>query len=165
MSHWSSAVARDRVHRRIPYAVEELLPQSGALVLLDRVLEIGENHIVAEATARADGLFSGPDGAVPAWIGMEYMAQCVAAYSGYHRKRRGQPVELGFLLGTRHYECSASAFAGGERLEVSAAKMMDGANGMSVFDCRIGGAGIHAAAKLNVLLPRNAAEFLAGKGL
>ena len=40
-----------------------------------------------------------------------------------------------------------------------------GANGMSVFDCRLDGDGVYAEAKLNVLLPVNSAAFLAEKGL
>ncbi len=42
---------------------------------------------------------------------------------------------------------------------------MDGGNDMSVFDCLIKGEDIYAAAKLNVLLPREPSVFLSGKGL
>jgi predicted hotdog family 3-hydroxylacyl-ACP dehydratase len=48
-------------------------------------------------------------------------------------------------------------------LRVSAEKLMEGANGMAVFDCRIEGEGILATAKLNVLLPGNVERFLAEK--
>ncbi len=134
------------------------------MVLLDRVLDVGENHIVAELTVRDDGLFSS-EHSVPAWVGIEYMAQTVAAYSGYHRRRRGLDIQLGFLLGTRYYESSADSFPCGLALRVKAEKVMDGANDMSVFDCRLEGGDIHAAAKLNLLLPKDAATYLAGKGI
>lgn len=153
------------VCQAVPYAVAELLPQAGTMVLLDRILEVGEDTIIAELTVRDDGLFSGPDGEVPAWVGMEYMAQAVAAYSGYHRKCRGQPVDLGFLLGTRHYECSVAAFPAGTRLRVRAKMEVQGLNGLAVFSCGIEGGTIEAAAKLNVFLPADSKTYLAEKGL
>jgi predicted hotdog family 3-hydroxylacyl-ACP dehydratase len=162
-----SSAARD-IHKgrhAIPYTVAELLPQSGRMMLLDRVLEIGESHIVAGLAVRDDGLFAGPGGAVPAWIGMEYMAQTVAAYSGYQRRRQGKAVDLGFLLGTRFYECSVSAFSPGTELMVRAEVDIETHNGMSVFDCRIKGENIRAAAKLNVFLPKDSSIYLAAKGV
>ena len=149
----------------LPYSVEELLPQSGRMVLLDKLLEVGENHIVTELAVRDDGLFSGPGHSVPAWVGLEYMAQTVAAYSGFYRRQAGLEIDLGFLLGTRYYECSVSDFPCGARLRVLAEKVMDGANDMSVFACRLEGENILAESKLNLFLPRDARAYLAGKGV
>jgi len=114
---------------------------------------------------REDGLFSYSDHTVPAWVGLEYMAQAVAAYSGYHRKLKGQAIELGFLLGTRFYECSVDHFNCGDRLTVRAEKIIEAANDMSVFNCTIEGEGISASSALNVLLPQDSQKFLSGKGL
>ncbi len=147
------------------FAVEDLLPQSGGMALLDQVLDAGDNHLTAKLTVRDDGLFSGLDHTVPAWIGIEYMAQTVAAYSGYQSKRSGQPIQIGFLLGTRHYQCSVGSFACGTRLSVHVEKVMEGANDMLVFDCRIEGETITASAMINVFLPQDAQQFLADKGL
>jgi predicted hotdog family 3-hydroxylacyl-ACP dehydratase len=147
------------------YRIEELLPHAGNMVLLDEVLEVGVDYIVTGLSVRDDGLFSGPDRTVPAWVGIEYMAQTVAAFSGYLRKCQGLEIDLGFLLGTRYYECSVGHFACGAKLRVHAEKIMDGANDMSVFDCRIEGENIHAGAKLNLLLPKDSSVFLAGKGI
>lgn len=149
----------------IPYTVSELLPQSGRMVLLYKVVEIGEGHIVTELLVRDDGLFVDSVGAVPAWVGLEYMAQTVAAYAGYRRKLRGQAVDLGFLLGTRFYECSVPAFPVGARLRVRAERNLEGANGLSVFDCGIDGGAITAAARLNVFLPLDSRAYLAERGL
>lgn len=149
----------------IPYPVEALLPQSHAMVLLDRVVEAGEEHIVVELSVRDDGLFSSPGHAVPAWVGLEYMAQAIAAYSGYHRKCRGEAIGLGFLLGTRHYHCSVGCFPCGTLLRVRAEKIIEAANEMCVFACVIEGDNIHASSNLNVLLPKDSKKFLAGKGI
>ncbi|CAD6875898.1 ApeP family dehydratase [Methylomonas fluvii] len=148
-----------------PYAIETLLPQSGRMVLLDRVLEVSDSHIVVELAVREDGLFSCGDHSVPAWLGLEYMAQAIAAYSGYHRKCRGEAIGLGFLLGTRYFECSVGSFPYGAKLTVGAEKIIEAANDMSVFDCTITGQNIKASSKLNVLLPQDSQKFLAGKGI
>ena len=148
-----------------PYAVATLLPQSGRMVLVDKVLEAGADHIVVALNVRDDGLFSGPDNTVPAWVGLEYMAQAVAAFSGYQRKLRGQPIDLGFLLGTRYYECSVGQFSCGSRLTVKAEKIIEAANDMVVFDCHLEGEQIEAKAKLNLLMPQDSKKFLAGKGI
>ena len=134
------------------------------MVLLDRVLEAADSCILTELTVRDDGLFSDRH-TVPAWVGMEYMAQAVAAYSGYQRRRQGRQIELGFLLGTRLYQCSAPQFDCGSILRVGAEKVVESSNDMAVFDCFIEGEQITASAKLNVFLPRDSRQFLAGKGL
>ncbi len=135
------------------------------MVLLDKMVEVGDGHIVVELTVRDDGLFSGTDHTVPAWVGLEYMAQAVAAFSGYQRRCRGEEIELGFLLGTRYYQSSVGSFACGTRLKVRAEKIIEAANDMSVFDCVIEGDNIIATSKLNLLMPQDSKKFLAGKGI
>lgn len=149
----------------IPYPIESLLPQSRAMVLLDRILDVGEDYIVVELAVRDDGLFSTPDHAVPAWVGLEYMAQAIAAFSGYHKKCRGEDIQLGFLLGTRQYQCSVDRFSCGTYLTVRAEKIIEAANDMSVFVCSLEGDNINATSTLNVLLPQDSKKFLAGKGI
>ena len=38
----------------IPYAVAELLPQSANMMVLDKILEVGKDHIVVQTTVRDD---------------------------------------------------------------------------------------------------------------
>ena len=147
------------------YPIDTLLPQSHRMVLVDRVVETGDEHIVVELTVRDDGLFSSPEQTVPAWVGLEYMAQTVAAFSGFHKKRRGESIQLGFLLGTRFYECSVDHFPCGTLINVRAEKIIEAANDMSVFVCTLEGENILATSKLNVLLPQDSKTFLAGKGI
>ncbi len=163
MCPYSLDVACNSVN--FPYAVETLLPQSQQMVLIDQVLQANEEFVVVELTVRDDGLFSDSDHTVPAWVGLEYMAQAVAAYSGYQRKLKNQAIELGFLLGTRFYECSVDHFNCGDRLIVRAEKIIEAANDMVVFDCYLSGEQIQAQAKLNLLMPSDTQSFLAGKGI
>lgn len=135
------------------------------MALLDRVVEVEADHIVVELSVRDDGLFSNARQQVPAWVGLEYMAQTIAAFSGYHRKCRGEAVDLGFLLGTRFYQCSVSTFPCGSTLRVRADKAVEGNPEMSVFDCKIEDGQVLASARLNVFLPKHSKQFLAEKGL
>jgi predicted hotdog family 3-hydroxylacyl-ACP dehydratase len=148
-----------------PYAVADLLPQSQRMVLVDNVVEAGDEYIVVELTVRDDGLFSTSERIVPAWVGLEYMAQAVAAFSGYQRKLRGQEIDLGFLLGTREYQCSTGHFVCGTLLQIHAEKIIEAANDMVVFDCYLQGDGIKATSKLNLLMPQDSKKFLAAKGI
>jgi predicted hotdog family 3-hydroxylacyl-ACP dehydratase len=135
------------------------------MVLLDKVVEIDSESIIVELVVRDDGLFSDSDKTVPAWVGLEYMAQTVAAFSGYHRKCQGEKVDLGFLLGTRFYQCSAASFPCGTQLTVTAKKIIEAANEMSVFNAVIEGENIYAHSQLNLLLPKDSNVFLREKGL
>ncbi len=141
------------------FPIHSLLPQSGAMLLVDRILSISDEKVTVSLEVRKDGLFS-TDGVVPAWVGIEYMAQAVAAWSGYQCLRRGEPIRIGLLLGTRHYQSNVAEFACGTELEVWAGLNFQAANDMSVFDCEIRAPGIHATAMLNVLLPKNIEPFL-----
>ncbi len=128
------------------------------------MVEAGEDYIVVELDVRDDGLFSSPDHTVPAWVGLD-MAQTIAAFSGYHRKCRGEEIGLGFLLGTRYYQSSVAGFHCGTRLRVRAERVIEAANDMSVFSCSLESDSIIATSQLNVLLPQDSKKFLTGKGI
>ena len=138
------------------FAVEELLPHSGRMVLLNRVIEFDEEYMVAEVIVRDDGLF-GDGNTVPAWLGIEYMAQTIAALGGMKRRLAGKSLNPGFLLGTRRYVCNVGTFAVGSVLIVSVNRLVED-QGLGVFECRITAEGISASAKLNVYQPDSAVK-------
>jgi predicted hotdog family 3-hydroxylacyl-ACP dehydratase len=131
--------------------VSELIPHSGSMVLLDRIIDCDEQGLTAELAVRGDGLLcDGPT--VPAWAGIEYMAQTIAAYVGVKSKQANEPIRLGFLLGTRFYNSNVAAFEVGATLTVRVEKIMQD-DGLGVFECRILGEGVDIAANLNVYQP------------
>lgn len=135
------------------FPVEELVPHAGKMMLLHRIIEFDPEAMVAEVIVRDDGLF-GDRSAVPAWVGIEYMAQTVAALGGMKRRLAGKPITLGFLLGTRRYDCNVDQFAVGAILTVSVKRLIQD-QGLGVFDCQIAADGISASAKLNVYQPES----------
>lgn len=126
----------------------ELLPHSGGMIWVDKVLAWDEDSVTAELTVRGDALFDEGD-SVPAWAGVEYMAQTVGLYAGLQAKRAGESIKLGFLLGTRRFETNVPEFRIGSILTVRAEKVMQDEH-LAVFDCRITGGQVIASAVLNV---------------
>jgi predicted hotdog family 3-hydroxylacyl-ACP dehydratase len=139
--------------------VAELIPHSGKMVLLDRIIACDEHSLSAELTVRSDSLL-GNDKAVPAWAGIEYMAQTIAAYAGVMAKKAGEPVKLGFLLGTRRYNSNVAEFKVGSRLTVRVKQVIQD-DTLGVFDCEIYGINhepdqdmeVEVSANLNVYQP------------
>lgn len=142
------------------FDIKELLPQKGNMAFLDELIDAGEDHIISSLTVRDDGLLNATDDTVPAWIGIEYMAQTIAAYSGYHAKLNNQPIKIGFLLGTRNFQTSVDRIACGARLKITAIKILQDNNGMAAFDCRLEGNNLEQKAKINVFQPEDFQKFL-----
>lgn len=142
--------------------IRRFLPHSDVMVLLDRLLEVGPENLCAEVVIRSDSLFCDGHG-VGSWIGVEYMAQAVAAYAGYTARLRGAPVKVGFLLGTRRYEVSSPHFPIGSVLRVHVQKILQADNGIGSFECRILRDEQQVAnATITVYQPVDAADFLEG---
>lgn len=140
----------------------ELVPHSGTMSLLDRALAADDESLCAEVAIGPDTLFC-EGGRVGAWVGVEYMAQAVAAHAGLMARRRGEPVRVGFLLGTRRYECAVPAFEQGMVLHVHVTRALQGENGLGAFECRIedGATGTRlASATITVFQPPNVEEFM-----
>ena len=116
--------------------IRQLVPHAGAMVLLDRVVSADEENLCAEVRIRRDSLFC-LDGAVGSWVGIEYMAQAIGAYAGYSARLRGEPLKLGYLLGTRCYQCTRPFFPVGALLRIHVKRVLQSANGLASFECRI----------------------------
>ena len=142
--------------------MRSLVPQSGSMVLLDRVLSADAERLCAEVVIRRDSLFCNAAG-VGAWVGLEYMAQAIGAHAGYLASLAGEPVKLGFLLGTRRYECHCELFAPGAVLQVHVERQLLAQNGLGAYSCRIESHNKElAAATVTVFQPADAQAILSG---
>jgi predicted hotdog family 3-hydroxylacyl-ACP dehydratase len=142
--------------------IRSLIPHSGAMVLLDRVIAVNEESLCAEVRIRPDSLFCSASG-VGAWVGLEYMAQTIAAFAGYRSYLRGEDVKPGFLLGARRYECTLPMFSLGSLLRVHVRRVFESDNGLGSFQCHIEhGQEEVATATLTVFQPADAANFVKG---
>ncbi|MDP5009158.1 MAG: 3-hydroxylacyl-ACP dehydratase, partial [Glaciimonas sp.] len=113
------------------------IPHSGSMVLLDRILSVDAENLCAEVVIRSDSLFCDAALGVGSWVGVEYMAQAIAAYAGYGAALRGDAVKVGFLLGTRRYDAHCPYFAVGAVLHVAVERILQTENGVGSFECCI----------------------------
>ncbi|MEY4561379.1 MAG: hypothetical protein RLZZ618_656 [Pseudomonadota bacterium] len=140
--------------------IEAYVPHRSSMLLIHRLIEAGDTHAVAEVVVPADGLFT-RDGVVPAWVGIEYMAQTIAAWSGARHRRAGGEPRPGMLLGTRRYDALGADFAVGASLRVEVNQEFIGANGLGMFDCRILQDGEPVAtARLSIYEPDKGIAFI-----
>ena len=141
-----------------PHVMDTWVPHRGAMNLLETVERCDDESIVARVRVADHGLFVGADG-VPAWVGIEYMAQAVAAWSGARARGDGGSPRIGYLLGSRRYEAAVPVFEIGAELQVFAQCELMGANGLGLFDCRITQDGrVLASGRLSVFEPPKNSE-------
>lgn len=144
------------------WTIEQLLPHSGSMILLDAARAYRGERMQCTRHLRRGGAFQDADGSLPAWVGVELMAQTVAAWSGWQARLEQRAVRLGFLLGTRAYSSNVARFPAGSELLISSERGFHDEDGMGVFACRIEAPGILAQARLTVFSPPDAGAFFAG---
>jgi predicted hotdog family 3-hydroxylacyl-ACP dehydratase len=145
----------------IDWPLAELLPHAGNMILIDQILAFDEEQIHTRLNVRPGGLFNRADGSLPAWVAIELMAQSIAAYAGCKARLKGNQVQLGFLLGSRKFDCNVEHFPVGSELTIHALRSFQDDNGMGVFECNLTGPGIQVMARLNVYCPPKVADYLA----
>jgi 3-oxoacyl-[acyl-carrier-protein] synthase-1 len=131
-----SSGARGPVRGGAYPAVREVVPHAGRMVLLSEVVDDDPDQTACRVEVGEDAFLREPGGLVPAWVGVEYMAQCVAAHAGLRARARGEPVEIGFLLGSRRLDIYTSGFAPGQVLEVRARRQW-GDRQLGSFACTL----------------------------
>ncbi|MBI3897956.1 MAG: beta-hydroxyacyl-ACP dehydratase [Gammaproteobacteria bacterium] len=131
------------------------------MLLVDRVTVADGDRLSVETTVRSTMWYADADGNMPAWVGIELMAQAIAAYFGLWQLRHGLPIKIGFLLGTRKYVCSVPVFTGGAVLDITADMQYREPNGLGAFDCYIDNRGERlATAMIKVYEPEDIKKFM-----
>ena len=142
--------------------IENYIPHRAAARLIDRLISADDEHVLVEAEVPRQGRFV-RDGVMPTWVGIEYMAQAIAAWAGAKARRRGKPVRLGLLLGTRKFEIRRATLPAGATLRIHARREMLADNGLGMFECRILlGDDEVASAMVSVFEPADAMSYLGG---
>ena len=113
--------------------IQTLVPHSGQMVMLDRALSADTDNLCAEVRIHAGSMLADETG-VGAWVGIEYMAQAIAAHAGWLALERGAAVKVGFLLGSRKYEAKVARFVPGSVLRVHVHRVLQAENGRA--SCR-----------------------------
>ena len=131
--------------------LHELLPHRPPLLLIATLEEATDESCITHVHVDPGAWYAGPDGAMPAWFGLELMAQSAAALGGFRNKSTNKPGSA-YLLGTRRYECTTPIFPGDAVLEVEAKLDYADVFGQSAFICEIRlGETVVASATLRVV--------------
>ncbi|MBK8789505.1 MAG: 3-hydroxylacyl-ACP dehydratase [Holophagaceae bacterium] len=117
--------------------VTDLILHRGPALLLERILEVSPTRCIASVRLEPGAWCLQADGTAPAWVGLEWMAQAAAAFSGHRHREAGREPRLGFLLGTRSYEALVPAFPVGLELEVEAEALFLDDSGPGAFTCEV----------------------------
>lgn len=125
LKHLCGSAATDFVLHREP------------MLFVDRLVDIDAESATCEWLVRDNPEFAAAGLGVPGYIGIEFMAQCVAVHSGARARVRGCEPPLGLLLGTRDYTCSIPYFEVGKLYRASCQELVRDSQGMGSFSCRI----------------------------
>ncbi|CAB3685022.1 hypothetical protein LMG24238_02796 [Paraburkholderia sediminicola] len=143
--------------------IETIIPHRGTMLLIDAVSAFSEEALSARATVHADAWYADTDGAMPAWIGIELMAQTIAAHVALLAMRGGGQARPGVLLGSRSYRALQPSFAGGAQLLVRATELLRSEEGHGAYECTIHHGDVCCAeAVIKVFQPRDFQSFIEG---
>lgn len=145
-----------------PTPVDALLPHRGPLRLVDTLLDYDAERVRVGLTVRDAPPFGDGRGSVPAYIGLEYMAQAISVFSGLEMLSIGVAPKIGLLIGTRRYHASVPQFSHGAALVVNALRVLGSDEALWVFDCTIATADgtVLASAEVKAFRPRDIGDFL-----
>ena len=119
--------------------IAALLPWSGPMRLVGDVLEHDGERTLCAIDPRRSQLFMSPDGSLPAWLALEYMAQCAGVHGALLRRASARAARLpgeALLLGTRRLTLHVDRFDAGRRLIARAQDQRTSRDLVSV-DCAI----------------------------
>lgn len=116
--------------------IEILIPHRHPMRLVDRVVEVDADSVVALATVPYDGPFVRADADPPGYLVIEMMAQSVSAWHGWTCRQAGETPRIGYLLGTRELRCVRPTLEPGSRLRIAASAMFRDA-GVGSFSCTV----------------------------
>ena len=135
----------------------DLLPHAGPAVLLDEIVHDEENwtHVRVHIDTTHPWFESGHG--VPAWVGIEMMAQVVAVHAGLVGRQAGRGPREGMLLGTRRFESKVAWFEDGDTLDLHGCPSYANGEGMGACDCRIERNGEVLAEATIIIIEKDAA--------
>lgn len=145
------------------YPIEAVLPHDHPMILIDSLEKYSEDIGCCQVTITTTSNFFDPKlESIPSYVGIEYMAQAIAAYANAHEKDLGHTVAIGFLVSSRKFKLYTPQYSLGAVLKVTVEKLYKDDSGLSAFECKIEQNGeLLSEAKINVFQPDDPDQFLA----
>lgn len=120
---------------QLPHKATEFILHRSPMVLIDELVDFGENFAVARLTIQPNLMFCEAQG-LPTWASIEIMAQTVSLFAGVQGHLRGEPPKIGYLLGTRKLQLSMPYFKMNSELLIRAEQQYIH-DGLGMFYCQI----------------------------
>ncbi|WP_028769330.1 thioester dehydrase [Shewanella fidelis] len=143
--------------------VADFIPHREPMILISKLLAHGEDTLLTQTDISASSpYFDNKLNGVPNYVGIEYMAQSIAALAGVEAHMRNDIIRVGFLLGSRKLQMHISHFAAGQSYQTRVTRLYQEDSGLAVFDCQI----LHnqvvvAEANVNVFQPQDTQAYIA----
>lgn len=143
--------------------IEDLLLHRENMLMLDSVIAFTCESSISEYTPRNNTWYVDTAGNMPAWAGIELMAQAIAAYVGLLKRSQNMPPKQGVLLGTRQYKATVPSFTANIKLQIHINMVYQDVSGLGAYDCMIQQNNkTLATATLKVFEPDNFETFIQG---
>lgn len=145
-----------------PLAITDILPHRDTMLWQDTVLGHDTQKVTCSYRIPAAAWYLDAQAAMPAWLGIEVMAQAVAAHVALTAIGEGRPAKRGALLGSRDFSSRLAAFPAGSTLRTTALMEFRDDSGLGAYQCAIHiGDECVASATLKVYEPNDFEQFLA----
>lgn len=107
--------------------VDELVPHTGKMLLLDRIncFDLDEITIESQVDVSESCMFYNDDvQGVPSYVAFEYMAQSISALSGIYGRSRGMKPKEGFIMSVSNCKSDIPVFKNGEVVTIRVKQTM-----------------------------------------
>ncbi|MGD9424395.1 3-hydroxy-fatty acyl-ACP dehydratase [Pantoea sp. NSTU24] len=141
----------------LPSPAAHWLPHAAPMLLLDQLIAVDDVQVHCQVSTAAEGVlapFLTPEGELPAWFGVEIMAQTVGVWSGWHARQGGATrIPPGMLLGGRGWRAEQPLFPAAVTLDIHMTLLMRD-DRMGSFEGEIrAGTQLLASGRLNTYQP------------
>ena len=99
-----------------------IIPHKGKMLLLSRIIsyDLTEKTLCAEYDITENCIFFNPViKGVPAWVGFEFLAQAIAAFSGIRGLKPGEEPKRGYLLSISSMQIDIHFFQSGNTVQIN----------------------------------------------
>lgn len=158
----SATELSNRLQALCGLAASEFVLHREDMLLLDWLVRTESDYTLCEWEVREGRGFVVPGVGVPAYIGIEHMAQCIAIHAGARARVNRLRPPLGFLLGARHYKTTVDYFQIGTTYQVECKELVRDEQGMGSYECHITLDGNNLATGRLVVLEKQAGKRIDG---
>ncbi|OBT05289.1 thioester dehydrase [Shewanella sp. UCD-FRSSP16_17] len=142
--------------------ISAFVPHKAPMILVTRIIKHQPDSLTTEVEiTEQSAYFNQQLNGVPNYVGIEYMAQSIAALAGVEAHLIEDKIRVGFLLGTRKLSMMQPTYLLNNTYQVDVTRLYQEASGLAVFDCQITlDSEMIASANVNVFQPQDTQAYI-----